>query len=149
MKTITASNQSLQYLYSVVADSQTPTIAMIRTARTILKKAFPVVTAYELAKREPIAEASKIGKQLDMIVQAGKADAQAEVMKDLQEKHKDIIENIVTPMAETIVTLELEEDEIDFVLNEMNEFLAVAKKVNTIEEMKHFDDLYTALESAK
>jgi len=149
MKTITAKNQSLQYLYSVVSDAQVETIEKVRTARAILAKAFPVVTAYELAKREPINEAKAIGKQIEMIIQAGKETAQAQALADLKAKHADIIDNIVQPMAETIVTLELEADEVEFVMNEMREFLAISKKFQTSDEMGHFDELYTALEAAK
>lgn len=89
-----------------------------------------------------------IEKQIDSIVQLGKQEAQAEQMKQLQETRAKILDETIATFANAETSLELDEKEIGFLLNEMNEVLAEAKRLKTSDEMEYFDNLYSALENA-
>jgi len=138
----------MQYLYSIALDANVETIVKLRTVRAILQKSFPVVNAYELEKKQPMEQVRAIEKQIDSIVQLGKQDAQADQMKQLQESRTKILDEVIATFANAEVTLELEESEIAFLLNELTEVLAEAKRLKTSEEMVYFDNLFTALENA-
>lgn len=138
----------MQYLYSIALDANIATIEKLRTVRSILQRAFPVVNKYELDKKQPMEQVRAIEKQIDSIVQLGKQEAQAEQMKQLQETRTKILDETISTFANAEVSLELEEKEIGFLLNEMNEVLSEAKRLKTSEEMAYFDNLYTALENA-
>lgn len=138
----------MQYLYSIALDAKIETIAKLRTVRSILQRSFPVVNKYELDKKEPMEQVRAIEKQIDTIVALGKQDAQAEQMKQLQETRAKILDEIIATFANAETTLELDEKEIGFLLNELNEVLAEAKRIKSSEEMVYFDNLYTALENA-
>lgn len=138
----------MQYLYSIALDANVETIVKLRTVRAILQKSFPVVNAYELEKKQPMEQVRAIEKQIDTIVQLGKQDAQADQMKQLQESRTKILDEVIATFANAEVSLELEEKEIGFLINELNEVLAEAKRLKTPDEMEYFDNLYTALENA-
>lgn len=138
----------MQYLYSIALDANVETIAKLRTVRSILQRAFPVVNKYELDKKQPMEQVRAIEKQIDSIVQLGKQEAQADQMKQLQETRAKILDETISTFANVEVSLELEDKEIDFLLNEMTEVLAEAKRLKTPDEMEYFDNLYTALENA-
>lgn len=138
----------MQYLYSIALDANVETIVKLRTVRAILQKSFPVVNKYELDKKWPMEQVRAIEKQIDSIVQLGKQDAQAEQMKQLQETRTKLLDETISTFANAEVSLELEEKEIGFLLNEMTEVLAEAKRLKTPEEMAYFDNLYSALENA-
>lgn len=138
----------MQYLYSIALDANVETIAKLRTVRSILQRAFPVVNKYELDKKQPMEQVRAIEKQIDSIVQLGKQEAQADQMKQLQETRAKILDETISTFANAEVSLELEDKEIDFLLNEMTEVLAEAKRLKTPDEMAYFDNLYTALENA-
>lgn len=148
-KTITASNQSFQYLYSVVADANISTIDKLRTAKSILSKIFSVVNAYETDKAEPVSKIRAIDKQIEMYHNAGQQIKKADEIEALQKKRSEIMESDVSPLTKVITTATLSEDEVKFVLNEMSESLAAHPKMNTAEEMEMFDLVFTALEEAE
>lgn len=138
----------MQYLYSIALDANVETIAKLRTVRSILQRAFPVVNKYELDKKQPMEQVRAIEKQIDSIVQLGKQEAQADQMKQLQETRAKILDETISTFANAEVSLELDEKEIGFLLNEMNEVLEQAKRLKTSDEMAYFDNLYSALENA-
>lgn len=138
----------MQYLYSIALDANVETIVKLRIVRSILDRSFPVVNKYELDKKEPMQQVRAIEKQIDSIVQLGKQDAQAEQMKQLQDTRAKILDETIANFANAETTLELDEKEIGFLLNEMNEVLEQAKRLKTAEEMEYFDNLYSALENA-
>lgn len=149
MKTIHSTNQTFQYLFSVVTDAKIETIEKLRTAKAILSKAFPVVNAYEKAKSEPVSRVKAIDSQIQMIHQANKAEVQKDKLAEHHEARNKIINEEIQPLSMTEVDLQLEDTEINFIKTEMESFLAEMKKMNTMEEMEMFDILYTALESAQ
>lgn len=148
-KTITASNQSFQYLYSITADASISTIQKLRTAKSILTKLFPTVNAYEMAKAEPVTRVKAIDNQVQLFHNAGQQVKKADEIEALQKRRSEILETEIQPITQTIVQVILEEEEINFVLDEMADTLAKTPKMNTVEEMEMFDILFTALESAK
>lgn len=149
MKTIVATNQSFQYLYSITADSKIETIEKLRMAKSILEKAFTVVNAYELAKAEPVSRLKTIDNQIQSYFNAGKQEAKKDEIETLKAKRNEILDSEIKPLSETEASLEIEEDQLAFIMNEMKEILAETKKMNTLDEMEMFDKLFTALESAK
>lgn len=138
----------MQYLYSIALDANVETIVKLRIVRSILERAFPVVNKYELDKKEPMQQVRAIEKQIDSIVQLGKQDAQAEQMKQLQDTRAKILEETIATFTNAEVSLELEEVQIEFIMKEMCEVLAEAKRLKTPDEMEYFDNLYSALENA-
>ena len=149
MKTIVSTNQSFQYLYSITLDSKIETIEKLRTAKAILNKAFTVVNAYELAKAEPVDRLKALDHQIQLYFNAGKQEEKKDEIEKLKAKRTEILDSEIKPISNTEVELELEDNEVAFLMNEMSEVLAETKKMNTAEEMEMFDILFTALESAK
>lgn len=147
-RTLRATNQDFQYLYSVVTDANVETIQKIRTAISIMDRTFNIVNAYELEKAGPMKQVKAIDKQIEMIIQAGKEEAQADQLDELKNKREQIVKGTVTTLSKCNVSVEIPDEEIDFIMNEMTSFLFEAKKMNA-SEMGTFDSVYTALEAAK
>lgn len=149
MKTIVSTNQSFQYLYSVTIDAKIETIEKLRIAKSILNKAFTVVNEYELVKQEPVERLKALDNQIQLFFNAGKQEEKKTEIEALKVKRNEILDNEIKPTSNTEVELALEDEELDFVKNEMSDFLFQTKKMNTLDEMEMFDILFTALEHAK